>query len=122
MRCSGRSPRWPGAPGIQVGQLARSLAVHQSTASNLIRRLAARGLIARQRRGRDQRAVQLFPTRKGLAVLEAAPRPLMGVLQQALADLPPASLRGLHLHLARLIRAMRFKAPEGGTSLLSEME
>jgi DNA-binding MarR family transcriptional regulator len=111
-----------GRPGSQVGQLAHKLAVHQSTASNLVRRLAARGLIARQRRGRDQRAVQLFPTRKGLRVLEGAPRPLIGVLQQALADLPPASLSGLHTHLARLVRAMRVKAPEARTKLLSEME
>ena len=33
-----------GRPGAQVGELARALAVHQSTASNLVRRLAARGL------------------------------------------------------------------------------
>jgi DNA-binding MarR family transcriptional regulator len=111
-----------GHPGTQVGQLAQKLAVHQSTASNLVRRLAARGLVARQRRGRDQRAVQLFPTRRGLRVLDSAPQPLIGVLQQALADLPPASLRGLHSHLARLVRSMRFKAPEGRTTLLSEME
>ena len=109
-------------PGTQVGQLARILAVHQSTASNLVRRLAARGLIARQRRGHDQRAVQLFPTRKGLRVLQGAPRPLIGLLQQALADLPPAHLRGLHTHLARLIRMMRFKVSAARTTLLSEME
>jgi len=111
-----------GRPGTQVGQLAHTLAVHQSTASNLVRRLAARGLIARQRRGRDQRAVQLFPTRKGLRVLEGAPRPLIGLLQQALADLPPATLRSLHKHLTRLIRTMRFKVPAARTTLLSEME
>jgi len=111
-----------GRPGARVGELARALAVHQSTASNLVRRLAARGLVERQRRGRDQRAVQLFPTRKGLRVLEGAPRPLIGVLQQALADLPPASLRDLHIHLARLVRAMRFRAPQARTMLISEME
>src|SRR5947209_19998420 len=40
-------------PGGQVGALARALAVHQSTASNLVRGLEARGLVARERRGRD---------------------------------------------------------------------
>ena len=109
-------------PGDQVGELARALAIHQSTASNLVRRLAARGLIARERRGRDQRAVQLFPTRKGLRVLKAAPQPLIGVLQQALADLPSSSLRALHVQLARLIKVMRFKSPEARTTLLSEMQ
>jgi DNA-binding MarR family transcriptional regulator len=111
-----------GRPGTQVGQLAHTLGVHQSTASNLVRRLAARGLISRQRRGRDQRAVQLFPTRRGLRVLQGAPQPLIGLLQQALADLPPATLRGLHTHLAGLIRTMRFKVPAASATLLSEME
>jgi DNA-binding MarR family transcriptional regulator len=111
-----------GRPGTQVGELARALAVHQSTASNLVRRLAARGLVARQRDGRDQRAVQLVPTRKGLRVLENAPQPLIGVLQQALADLSPASLRGLHTHLARLLKTMRFRSPAARTTLISEME
>jgi DNA-binding MarR family transcriptional regulator len=111
-----------GRPGTQVGELARALAIHQSTASNLVRRLAARGLIARQRRGHDQRAVQLFPTRKGLRVLQTAPQPLIGVLQQALADLPPSSLRALHAQLARLIKAMPFKSLEARTTLISEME
>ena len=111
-----------GRPGGQVGELARTLAIHQSTASNLVRRLAARGLIARERRGRDQRAVQLFPTRKGLRVLKAAPQPLIGVLQQALADLPPSSLRALHVQLARLIKVMRFKSLEARTTLISEMQ
>lgn len=111
-----------GRPGGQVGELARALAIHQSTASNLVRRLAARGLIARERRGTDQRAVQLFPTRKGLKVLKAAPQPLIGVLQQALADLPPSSLRALHVQLARLVKVMRVKSPEARTTLISEMQ
>ena len=111
-----------GRPGGQVGELARTLAIHQSTASNLVRRLAARGLIARERHGRDQRAVQLFPTRKGLRVLKSAPQPLIGVLQQALSDLPAANLRALHAQLARLIHAMRFKSLEARTTLLSEMK
>jgi DNA-binding MarR family transcriptional regulator len=110
-----------GRPGTQVGELARALAIHQSTASNLVRRLASRGLVDRQRHGRDQRAVQLFPTKRGLRVLRAAPQPLIGVLQQALADLPSSSLRVLHGQLARLIKAMRFKAPEARTTLISEM-
>src|SRR3954463_3144190 len=111
-----------GRPGAQVGELARALAIHQSTASNLVRRLAARGLIARQRRGHDQRAVQLFPTRKGLGVLESAPQPLIGVLQQALADLPPSNLRALHAQLARLIKAMPAKSLDARTAMISEME
>jgi DNA-binding MarR family transcriptional regulator len=109
-------------PGCQAGELARALAIHQSTASNLLRRLAARGLVTRQRRSGDQRKVQLFPTKRGLKVLKAAPQPLIGVLQQALSDLPASSLRGLHTDLGRLIKAMRVKSLSAAhTALISEM-
>ena len=109
-------------PGCQVGQLARALAIHQSTASNLVRVLAKLGLVARQRRGRDQRHVQLAPTKKGLRVLKSAPQPLMGVLQQALSNLPAASLDSLHEQLARLIKVMRVKSLQAARSTpLSEI-
>jgi len=61
-------------PGSQVGDLARALAIHQSTASNLLRRLGSRGLVARRRQAKDQRAVQLFATAKGLRTLKRAPQ------------------------------------------------
>src|SRR5256886_299827 len=83
-------------PGGEVGELARALAVHQSTASNLVRELEARGLVSRERRGRDLRHVQLYPSKKGFGLLKAAPRPLIGVLQQALSELPAAPLGALH--------------------------
>jgi DNA-binding MarR family transcriptional regulator len=108
-------------PGGLVGDLAHTLAVHQSTASNLTRRLEAVGLLRRQRRGRDQRRVQLFATRKGLELLRRAPRPLIGMLQQGLSDLPAASLRGLHEDLGALIKVMRLKSSEGRGTPLSEM-
>jgi len=96
-------------PGSKVGDLAQALAIHPSTASNLINRLVSMSLVARKREGKDQRVVRLYPTAKAAAVLKRAPQPLIGVLQQALADLPGASLDGLHLHLSKLIRTMKVK-------------
>src|SRR5581483_7463829 len=58
-----------GQPGCQVGELARALAIHPSTASNLVRDLAARGLVERERRGRDLRHVQLYASAKGRRLL-----------------------------------------------------
>jgi DNA-binding MarR family transcriptional regulator len=107
-------------PGSQVGQLARALAIHQSTASNLLRRLEALGLVTRQRRGRDQRHVQLFASKKGLQALKRAPQPLIGVLQQALSDSPAASLRELHDQLARVIVLMKVKSLAARTTLISD--
>jgi MarR family transcriptional regulator, organic hydroperoxide resistance regulator len=110
-----------GNPGIQVGDLARALAIHQSTASNLLRRLERLGLITRNRDGKDQRRVQLAMTSKGLRVLRGAPRPLIGVLQQALSDLPKDNLDKLHRQLAKLIAAMQVKDLQARSVLLSEM-
>src|SRR5262249_40176268 len=111
-----------GQPGGQVGELARALAVHQSTASNLVRELLRRGLVTRERRGRDLRHVQLYPSGKGLGLLKAAPRPLIGVLQQALSELPAARLVALHAELAHLITLMKGKQVAAARALpLSEM-
>ena len=109
-------------PGVRVGELARAMAVHQSTASNLLRALQAQRLVTRERQAHDQRQVKLFPTRKGLKVLKRAPRPLIGVLQQALSELPPARLHALHAELAHVIALMRSKAIAAARELpLSEI-
>jgi DNA-binding MarR family transcriptional regulator len=109
-------------PGSQVGDLARALAIHQSTASNLLRRLGSRGLVSRRRHGTDQRAVRIFATAKGLRVLKRAPQPLIGVLQQALSDLSGPTLESLHRQLKTLIAAMKVKSIQARSTLLSEME
>ena len=109
-------------PGGQVGELARALAVHQSTASNLVRGLEKRRLVTRARRGRDLRHVQLYPSKQGLALLKAAPRPLIGVLQQALSEMPAARLVALHAQLAHVVGLMRRKQVAAARALpLSEM-
>ncbi len=96
-------------PGTRMGALARTLAIHPSTASNLVRRLEGLELVARQREGRDQRTVQLYLTVKGARALRHAPQPLIGVLQQALSELPAPRLRSLDRHLNELIRGIKVK-------------
>jgi len=108
------------APGISPGDLARQLAIHPSTASNLIARLEELGVIKRGRRSRDQRRVHLSLTAKGASVLRKAPRPLKGVLQQALTEMSPASLAALQRHLDDLLALMRVRDDSARTRLLSE--
>ena len=109
-------------PGSHVGELARALALHQSTASNLMKRLERLGLVARERRGADQRNVQLYATAKGLRLLARAPQPLIGVLQQALTDLPAPALAALHGSVARVIATMKVRSVAAARTLpLSEM-
>jgi len=109
------------SPGVNVGALARSLAIHQSTASNLLRQLQQLSLVERRRRGRDQRSVQIFITGKGRALLKRSPQPLIGVLQQALLDQPHADLSVLHRQLGRLIASMKSKDLAAHATPLSEL-
>ncbi|MBE0615461.1 MAG: MarR family transcriptional regulator [Burkholderiales bacterium] len=109
------------APGIKVSDLAKQLGVHLSTASNMLRRLEELSLVKRIRTGKDHRVVQLLLTAKGEKTLGRAPRPLVGVLQQALADLPPRRLDSLHAELSEVIRLMKFKDTEAHSTPLSEL-
>jgi MarR family transcriptional regulator, organic hydroperoxide resistance regulator len=109
-------------PGTRMGELARALAIHPSTASNLVRRLEALALVARRRTGQDQRTVQLFLTGKGAKSLRRAPQPLIGVLQQALSELPAPRLDALGHHLAELIGTMKVRDLRARTMLISHME
>lgn len=107
-------------PGLRVGDLARAMSVHQSTASNLLERLEGRGLIRRERGGPDQRVVYLFPTPAGTELLEQAPAPARGVLQEALHHLPDASLDALSACLDQLLAQMAVKAEEAAMRPLSD--
>lgn len=108
-------------PGIKVGEMAAALAIHQSTASNLLRRLEALKLVSRSREGEDQRTVQLSATARGQRVLRRAPQPLIGVLQQALSDLPTPNLARLQRELIALIRAMQAKDLDARARPMSEL-
>jgi DNA-binding MarR family transcriptional regulator len=108
------------APGLRVGDLARTLAIHQSTASNMLDKLESAGLVARRRNDQDQRVVQLFITARGRRVLARAPRPLRGVLQQGLLDLPAESLARLNCELATLVRGMHLREHGARKTLLEQ--
>ncbi len=109
------------APGIKVSDLARQLAVHLSTVSNMLRRLEALALIKRLRIGKDHRVVLLQLTAKGRKILRLAPRPLVGILQQALAELPRHRLDSLHADLGEVIRLMKFKDVKARSTPLSDI-
>jgi len=93
-------------PGLGVNELAGVLSVRQPTASNLVKSLAAQGLVAVRREGTDRRAVQLHMLPEGNKVLKRAPGPFAGVLPDALADLDSATLSRLEVDLALLIERL----------------
>jgi len=91
-------------PGVGVGELARAMDVHQSTASNLVRALTDLAMVVSSREGQDRRAVQLYLTAKGQRALAKAPGPFAGVLPDALLRLDTQTLARLDRDLAKLVR------------------
>jgi DNA-binding MarR family transcriptional regulator len=92
--------------GMGVGELARAMDIHQSTASNLVKTLLEREVIVATRGEADRRAVQLRILPAGTRILRKAPGPFTGVLPQALAGLDPNTLSRLDEDLAKLIAAL----------------
>jgi DNA-binding MarR family transcriptional regulator len=108
-------------PGIRAGELALALAIHPSTASNVIRDLERLKLLSKQRTKADQRAVHLAATQRGARILNRAPRPLIGVLQQALLETPAPKLELLLRELRKLVDSMHEKDLRARQQPLSSM-
>ena len=94
-------------PGLRVGQLAATMDIHQTTASNLVRGLLKAQLVESVRDGKDRRTVRLSVSSSGQAVLRKAPGPFAGVLPDALARLDTHTLERLEQDLAKLIRILQ---------------
>lgn len=92
--------------GIGVNELARVMDIRQPTASNLVRALAAAGLVTSQRSARDRRLVELSITPSGRSTLKKAPGPYSGVLPAALQSMPAKELSDLTRSLDRLIQIL----------------
>jgi DNA-binding MarR family transcriptional regulator len=59
-----------GGGGIRMTQLARSLAMTFSTATGIVDRLFAQGLVRREQDPRDRRLVLVHPTEEGARLVE----------------------------------------------------
>lgn len=92
--------------GMRVGDLAQRLAIHQSTASNLIDALEKRGLISKEREQGDQRVVKVKLSDAGHTLLTSAPLHARGLLQQALIQLDDESLEQLNVGLQSLLEGI----------------
>lgn len=102
------------SPGLKVTELAQRLALHQSTASNLIDLLVRKGLIERRRTDQDLRVVRLHATEAGERLVARAPVPLDGLLTHALRQLDAGTLTALHGNLVRLMDSMSLTSSGDG--------
>lgn len=107
-------------PGLTVSGLARALSIHLSTSSNLLDKLEAQKFIRRERNSVDQRVVSVYLTTAGQQVLRKAPRPVEGVIPDALGKMPATALRRLKADLGLLLGLASVRNPEAGMKPLAE--
>lgn len=93
-------------PGLRVGDLAKHMALHQSTASNMIDKLETTGLLRKERQVSDHRVVRLYLTEAGAAILAKAPSPARGILPEALRMMDESALARLQMDLDGLLAQM----------------
>lgn len=104
-------------PDLGVGELARSMDIHQTTASNLVRAMVDAGLVISSRDGQDRRATRLRLTPAGMRVLKRAPGPFTGVLPEALAALDTKTLARLDRDLGKLLDKLQADERAAGIPL-----
>jgi DNA-binding MarR family transcriptional regulator len=110
-----------GQVGITVNGLADRMALHQTTASNLVNSLVEHHFIRRVRDGLDRRIIHLHPSLEGKRLLLKVPGPHAGLLVDALRRLERHQMERLRESLALLVRAMRQTAADAaGAPLLGE--
>lgn len=109
------------SPGLRVTELAKAMSIHHSTASNLLDKLAKKGLILRERVSEDQRVVTVTLTPEGRELIQQAPAPAQGILQHALFCLPEAVLRSLTKDLDALVKEMEIKDDEAAMQPLNPL-
>lgn len=93
-------------PGIGVSELADRLSIHQSTGSQLVEKLANRGLINKERSKEDQRRVGLWVSEEASNLLKNAPGPAEGILPEALQTLSAPALLSLDNSLLEVIEQL----------------
>jgi len=108
-------------PGCGVSELAARLSIHQSTCSQLVEKLEAKGLMVKQRKLDDQRRVGLHLSEQATAVLGLAPGPFEGVLPQALQGLTDETLEQLHFNLAQVIAQLTDRDEHAAERPLSDL-
>ena len=96
-------------PGIGMGGLAKSMDIHQSTASNLVKALQKKDMLSMTKAVVDRRNVELTILPAGLAVLAKVTGPFEGVLPEALAR--------MDRDLSELIQLLKADEKAGGIPL-----
>jgi DNA-binding MarR family transcriptional regulator len=109
------------APGIGVSDLAHRLSIHQTTCSQLVEKLVARGYVVKTRLEEDQRRVGLTITKSAAKVLTEAPGPAEGLIPEALLGLSEATLQSLASNLGQLIDGLHLQDEQAAERPLADL-
>lgn len=93
-------------PGSSLTELAERTLTDRTSVAAVVERLAARGLVDRQRSTVDRRRVDVIATESGTALLGNAPHPPTMTLLDALRSVGDGELRTIAEGLRRLEQAM----------------
>lgn len=103
-------------PGLNQNALADRLFMDRNTVAEMVKRLAASGLIERQQAADDQRAYQLFLAAGGETLLDRVmPRDLQ--VEQKVLERLPIEYRPLFIKCLRLIAEPSFAAAQASASI-----
>ena len=91
-------------PGLSLGELAERTLTAQSSVSEVVARLASRGLVARETSTSDRRRAEVRLTAEGTAVVRRAPDAVQEQLFAALDRLPTAQRQALAEGLEAWVR------------------
>jgi len=106
----------------RVDDVRKFLGGAAASASEFVKRLAARGLVARQRSSQDERVVELVLTKKGALVLRQHTHLDIKKLEAAFRDTPEVSVETMVKMLGHLLNAARRISPGIGASELHVTE
>lgn len=93
-------------PGIGAGPLARTLHVHPSTLTGVLKRLERRGLLDRRPDPRDGRRISLGLTTRGRRVDLATTGTVEAAVKRTLSGVPRSKLRATEAVLRALARSL----------------
>lgn len=108
-------------PGLKISELAAALSIHLSTASNLLDKLEKAKLIRRERADADQRVVRVYLTEAGETIVDKAPKPVHGLIPEALSKLPHETLDRLYHDLETLLQIIGVRDHTAALTPLAEM-
>lgn len=105
---------------VTVSRIARIVHLSPSTVIGILDRLAAKGLIRRERGLKDRRLVEVSLTEQGRRVAASAPSPLQDTLVEALNEVPEVELAMIAGVLERIVEMMEVRHIDAAPMLATD--